>query len=83
MPTFFFNLRDGNSLIKDLEGEDFETIAAARQVAVFSAREILAELVRQGNEVDGQSIDILDATGAVVATVSLMDELHLKLTHKR
>ena len=82
MPTYFFNLWDGASLIEDTEGQKFVNAEAARQEAVMAAREMLAELVREGKEVDGQKIDILDVTRTIVLTVRLMDELRLKPSAK-
>jgi hypothetical protein len=78
MATYFFNLRDGSSLLKASEGQEFENLSDARHSAEENAREILAELVRAGKQVNGQVIDILDSLGTTAGSVRLIDQLHPK-----
>ena len=48
MPRFHFHVRDGDSLLEDLEGADFPGLDAARADAVAASREILAERIKAG-----------------------------------
>jgi hypothetical protein len=53
MPRFYFHLTEKDS-VRDDEGQYFETVEEARQAAIRSAREILAESIRDGE------IDLID-----------------------
>jgi len=46
MPRFFFNIRNGEALVKDPEGIDLPGLQEAKGAAMVSGREILAENVR-------------------------------------
>ena len=74
MPMFHFNSRTGDVVLPDLEGEDLPDLAAARRVAVSSAREALAEAVKFG-DTPPDIIQVTDSKGTEVAIVPLMDVL--------
>ena len=42
MPRFHMNIRKGDELLEDWEGEDFPSLSEARTEAVLSARELMA-----------------------------------------
>ena len=46
MPKFFFNFRNGEMIAKDELGTDLPGLEDARQVALGSAREMVAENIR-------------------------------------
>ncbi len=48
MTRYFLHLVDGDDLICDPEGSDLPSIAAAREQALLSARELLAEAIKRG-----------------------------------
>ena len=73
MPRFYFNIRDGDALIEDPDGSDLRDLDVARTEALAAAREILANRLRANRILDGQRIEITDAAGDVLATVSLKD----------
>lgn len=73
MPRFFFNIRNGDELIADPDGTDLPDLDAAVEEALNDARELLSEIVKLGNLVDGQAFEIADETGKVVRTVSFKD----------
>lgn len=75
MRRFYFHIRDGSGLIEDPDGSDLPDLDAARAEALASAREILANRLRSGEVLDGQSIEITDAAGEVLATVPLKDAI--------
>jgi hypothetical protein len=75
MPLFHFNSRTGDVVLQDLEGEDLPDLAAARTVAMSSAREALAEAVKFG-DTPPDIIQVTDSAGNEVAIVPLMQVLH-------
>ena len=72
MPLFHFNSRTGDVLLPDVEGEDLPDLAAARVVAVSSAREALAEAVKFG-DTPPDRIEVTDDQGREVLIVPLAD----------
>jgi hypothetical protein len=74
MPLFHFNSRTGDVMLPDLEGEDLPDLAAARTVAMSSAREALAEAVKFG-DTPPDIIQVTDSEGNEVAVVTLMEVL--------
>jgi hypothetical protein len=74
MPMFHFNSRTGDITLPDLEGEDLPDLAAARRVAMASAREALAEAVKFG-DTPPDIIQVTDSEGKEVAIVPLMEVL--------
>ena len=75
MPHFYLHIRDGDVLIEDPDGSDLPDLDAARAEALAGARDILASRLRAGEVVDGQRIEITDATGGVLAVVPLKDAI--------
>ena len=73
MPRFFFNIRRGVEYIVDPDGTDLPDLDAAVDEALEDARELLSEIVRLGNLVDGQAFEIADETGVIVRTVPFKD----------
>jgi hypothetical protein len=74
MPLFHFNSRTAGVMLPDLEGEDLPDLAAARAVAMSSAREALAEAVKFG-DTPPDIIQVTDSEGNEVAVVPLMEVL--------
>jgi hypothetical protein len=74
MPLFHFNSRTGDVVLQDLEGENLPDLAAARKVAMSSAREALAEALKFG-DTPPDIIQITDSEGNEVAIVPLMEVL--------
>lgn len=77
MPIFFLNVRSGGELVRDTEGQEFSSVYAAQDEAVHAAREMAAEKVRHGLTVDGQTIEVVDETGATVAIVPVKAQIYL------
>jgi hypothetical protein len=69
---FHFNSRAGDKVLPDDEGEHLSDQDAARTVAESSAREVLLEAVKSGR-VPPDDIEVTDAEGRVVITVSIDD----------
>jgi hypothetical protein len=74
MPVFHFNSLTGDVFLPDPEGEELPSVAAAREVAEITAREILVEAVKTGDIVP-DCIQVTDSEGHEVATVFLEDIL--------
>ena len=77
MPIFYLHIRDGGELVEDPEGIDFPDLDAARREAVAAAREMLAEKILAGEEVDGQQIEICDDEGRLLAKVPFRETFSL------
>ncbi|MEE7456101.1 hypothetical protein MPAR168_18550 [Methylorubrum populi] len=77
MARFFLHLRDGTELIEDPDGSELPDLNAARAEARDAARDIMAGMVRAGELLDGQQIEIRDAAGALLDVVRLKDVLRL------
>lgn len=75
MSRYFLHIRDGGRFLEDFEGEEYPSLEAARADAVVSARQMMAERVRQGEVIDGQIIEIWDEKGVCVAKVVFRDQL--------
>jgi hypothetical protein len=74
MPLFHFNSQTGDRMLPDLEGEDLPDFAAARSVAMTTAREALLEAVKFGDR-PPDHILVTDGEGREVMTVDLSDLL--------
>jgi hypothetical protein len=76
MTRFFFNiLRVGEATINDGEGTDLPHVEAARQEAILSARELLAEGVLVGEAPDARQFEIKDEHGQTVAVVPFREAI--------
>jgi hypothetical protein len=77
MPRYFLHIHDGETIIPDPDGRDYADLEAALFDAREGAREMLAEKLLKGAELDGQRIEIMDADGALVDTVMFADQLNI------
>ena len=74
MPRFHFSSLTGDMFLPDPEGEELPNLAAARDVAVKSAREAAIEAIRTGDTAP-DCILVTDDEGNEVATLFLKDLL--------
>ena len=71
MPRYFFDLTNGDGLVRDEEGLELADQAQAREVAVSSARDVAASEIREGREVSLRSfISIRDAAATEIDRVT-------------
>jgi hypothetical protein len=77
MPRFFFHVVDGVGIASDEDGLELENIAAARDVAVEGAHDILAAEIRYGRIDLSWRIDVADEGGAVVLTLPFSDAVRV------
>lgn len=75
MAHFYLNVRDGDELIRDPQAYQFATAQAARDAAVHSLREMIAD---HPEEFAHKQIEIADATGHAVAVVRRYDVLPVR-----
>lgn len=78
MPRYYFHIKSDVDFVEDPEGIELAGDAEAREEAIDAAREMLAERVRRGEVVDGYVIDVHDAAGTKVFTLSFRDVLRLE-----
>jgi hypothetical protein len=71
MRRFHFHLRHGDELILDSEGMDLADLASAKQEALTSARELLAEAIVSGVASVPDAFVIADETGREIDTITL------------
>lgn len=77
MQRFYFHLRtaDGEQ-IRDDEGMELPSVAAARDEAIASAREMIANDVKNDGRVpDGRTFEIMDEEGSLLETLYFADVL--------
>ncbi|KAA0125033.1 hypothetical protein CIW48_04690 [Methylobacterium sp. P1-11] len=77
MPLFYLHIRHGQWRVEDLDGSDLPGLDAARSEAERSARSLLEIQRVDGAVLAGQSFEIADASGQVLAVVPLKDVLEL------
>jgi hypothetical protein len=75
MPRFFFHSRTDTALVEDLEGADFPTLEAARAEAIADLRQLAADALRHNLPVGSRHVDIYDAAGLLLTTVSARDAI--------
>lgn len=73
---YFFHVRDKQGLIKDEEGTELPTLAAARFEARLSARDFAMEDLRRGGPILVREIEIEDEKGNVLGTLPVLDIVH-------
>lgn len=75
MPRYFFHVRDGSELSRDLEGQELPDTEAARAEAINAGREMLGEKLLHGGSLNHRQIEIADESGHVVDVVRARDVL--------
>ena len=75
MTQYFFHVCNGDEISRDLEGQELPDLEAAKREAVSANREMLGERLLHGGSLDSRRIEIADADGEVLATISAEDVL--------
>jgi hypothetical protein len=75
MPRFFFNVRDGEHVVRDCEGQELSDLIEGEFEARLAARDMIIEQLEKDESIDGREIEIADASGAVLLTVKIRDVL--------
>jgi hypothetical protein len=66
MPTYFFHVRTENAYSKDTLGADFPDDEAAKREAVTAAREMIADMVLNGDSFADMRFEVTDEIGDIV-----------------
>jgi len=70
MPRFHMNIRKGDELLEDWDGEEFSSLSEARAEAVLSARELMSAAIAAGKAPAGlDKFEIVDESGKTVLTM--------------
>jgi hypothetical protein len=77
MPRYFFNIRSADGVLRDPDGTELPDLDAARVEAEHSARDLLANILRQGGELNGQVFEIADDRGKVLERLPFRSVLRL------
>ena len=78
---FYLHIKDGANLIRDEEGVDLPTAADARDQALHAARELVADAVMSGRDLDADAFLIADQDGKQLTFLPLTDALPERLRH--
>lgn len=79
LARYFFNIRSGEVLNKDPEGEEHETLASAENEAILSAREIMGEAVKSGRSpAKGRVFELTDVAGQILSSIAFDGVLQLR-----
>ena len=82
MPMYYFQQQDSTGVTEDPEGSELPDQLAARESAVQSARELLANAIRFDTNVPDK-IFVVDEDGIELLTVFIADVLPNSLKKKR
>lgn len=63
MTRYYFHIRDGDDLHKDTTGVDLPSVEHAKEEAVASARDFLADNIKHGEELDHRRFEVWDEQG--------------------
>jgi hypothetical protein len=75
MPRYYFHIRNVDDVALDEEGTDLPDLTTARRQALASARELLANAIKEGKEPISESVVIADANGQELMSVPLTQAL--------
>jgi uncharacterized protein DUF6894 len=82
MSRFYFHVQSGENIMPDDEGMECADAAAAREQALASARELLADAIKSSKDEAPDCFIIADANGRELMTVPFSEALprHLRST---
>jgi hypothetical protein len=75
MPRYYFNLRNGEEIIKDPQGLVLPNIRAAQKAARTEARELSASRVNAHRPIEDEAVEIADDRGATLDSFPLGEPL--------
>lgn len=71
MPKYFFHIEDGSGVLQDEEGIDLADLDHVRKEATSAARQVLGEMIRAGQPLNGRSFIVQNELGETVLTYPL------------
>ena len=75
MPRYYFHIRNVDDVALDEEGTDLPDLNTVCRQALASARELLANAIKEGKEPISESVVIADANGQELMSVPLTQAL--------
>jgi hypothetical protein len=75
VPKYFLDQIHKGDRIPDPEGEEFRDIQALKAKAIIAAREIMAERLLQGDELDHSRFEVKNQKGKIVLIMPFKDAL--------
>lgn len=76
---FYFNIRSEHMSDIDKDGIDFPSLEAAIAEARRAAKEMVAEMMMQDEQIDDMSFEITGHAGIVLATVRFRDMVRFEV----
>jgi hypothetical protein len=77
MPLFYLHIRHGTDVIRDPEGCEYPSLAAAELEAIRGARCLMSSDVKDGHLQMDQSIEVHDGLGQLLSSVPFQDALRI------
>jgi hypothetical protein len=75
MPKFFISFRNGGQTIQDEVGQDFPSLDDARDLALASARELVADNIKSNSPHPVEAVIITDENGKELMTIPAREVL--------
>ena len=75
MTRYYFHIKDGADLIRDLEGTELSTADEARSQALKTARELWADAIKSGRDLGADAVVIADEGGETLSFVPMGEAL--------
>jgi hypothetical protein len=75
MTKFFFDVLRGSDIAKDIEGTELPGLEEAKAMAQATAREMLANAIKSGDQQPVEVVTILDESGLKLAEIAARDVL--------
>ena len=82
MPMYYFQQQDGTNITEDPDGSELPDLPAARQYALLSARELLANAIRFDTAVPDR-IFVIDERGNELLSVLITEVLPFSVRKKQ
>ncbi|MCK8779103.1 hypothetical protein M0654_03795 [Rhizobium sp. NTR19] len=78
MPRYYFHIRSGGALQADIDGIDLPTHTAALEEAILGAREMVADRVRNGEEIGNEQFEVVDEDGKTIHVLPFRSVIRLR-----
>jgi hypothetical protein len=75
MAMFYFHIQKGDCLVEDEEGIELFDLTEARAEAIETARDIMAEAIRSGDDWVEKAFVITDEQGRRLVTIPMTDAM--------
>lgn len=79
MARFYFHLQIASHLVRDENGMELPSSEHARDQALLSLREVLADAVKAGTDLDLEAVVIASADGRELALINVREALPRRL----